>query len=99
MWAPLVPQEIEYHAPVTLTGSLKVIETFESTGTLAGAVGRGRSRRRAAPGRRSSAGRARPMAKSAALLSVSVAPPPFRSAEVVLESVAVGAVSEQFAEP
>src|SRR5918993_1422489 len=31
--APLVPQEIENHGSVVATGSLKVIETFESTGT------------------------------------------------------------------
>jgi hypothetical protein len=30
---PLVPQEIEYHAPVTSTGSLKVRPMFESTAT------------------------------------------------------------------
>src|SRR5919204_5033037 len=33
LWPSLVPHEIEYQLPVTSTGSLNVIETFELTAT------------------------------------------------------------------
>src|SRR6266550_1057647 len=33
VWSPVEPQEIEYHAPVTLTSSLNVIVMFESRAT------------------------------------------------------------------
>src|SRR6185503_6037054 len=33
-WTPLVAQLIEYHGSVTVTGSLKVIETFASRATF-----------------------------------------------------------------
>src|SRR5919201_53054 len=77
----LVPHEIEYQLPVTSTGSLNVIETFELTGTsvapFAGVV-------LATPGAVSAVqlkvglrrlrGFGAPTAKSAELLSVSVHP-------------------------
>ena len=38
VWAPLVAHEIEYHEPVTLTGSLKVTETFAAVATSVASI-------------------------------------------------------------
>src|SRR4051794_9181748 len=81
-----------------LTGSVNVTVRFVAGSTsdalFAGTVD-------ATPGAASPTGRGlgAPTLKSAALLSVSVSPPPCRIAAVVLESVGVGAVSAQFAAP
>src|SRR5919204_1644960 len=95
VWPSLEVQEIENQLPVTFTGSLNVIVTllFNATspapfaGLVLETVGA------ASPLLR---GFGVPTVKSALLLSVSTEPPPFRSAAVVLLSVAVGSVSEQF---
>src|SRR5438093_12227623 len=95
VWPSLEPQEIENQLPVTFTGSLNVIVMLlvkdTSPAPLAGfvleTVGA------ASPLFR---GFGVPTVKSALLLSVSTVPPPFRSAAVVLLSVSVGNVSEQF---
>src|SRR5918996_3041423 len=103
VWPLLEPHEIEYQLPVTSTGSLKVIVMFASRATpvapldgvllaTEGAL--------SASQRKGSAtllrGLGDPTLKSVLLLSVSVQPWLFLSAAVVLLSVAVGAVSEQF---
>src|SRR5919202_2763050 len=100
---PLVPQEIEYQEPLTFTGSLKVIETFAFTATSAapfagvvletdGATSPWQSN----VGNDRLRGFGAPAVKSAALLSVSVQPLPFRSAAVVFESAGVGEPSDMF---
>src|SRR6476646_6248102 len=85
-----------YQSPVTVTGLLNVMTMFEAIGTLvafaAGVVvlmaGRPSALLR---------GVGAPVTKSVELLSVSVAPPVFRMAAVVLLIVAVGPVpSKQF---
>ena len=38
VWVPLVAHEIEYHEPVTLTGSLKVTETFAAVATSVASI-------------------------------------------------------------
>src|SRR4051812_2708933 len=97
--APLALQEIEYHEPVTLTGSLNVIETLEPTSTpeapLGGTV-------EATLGATSAAhdvvgepvlrGVGAPAAKSEPLSSVSVQPAFLRSTAVVLLGAVVGAL-------
>src|ERR671935_237550 len=96
VWPSLEEQEIENQLPVTFTGSLKVIVMllFSATspapfaGFVLETVGAWSPVLR---------GFGAPTLKSALLLSVSTVPPPFRSAAVVLLSVAVGSVSEQFA--
>src|SRR5919109_3711435 len=95
VWLPLELHEIENQLPVTFTGSLNVIVTLlfratppaPSAGFVLETVGA------ASPLFR---GFGVPTVKSALLLSVSTLPPPFRRAAVVLLSVAVGSVSEQF---
>src|SRR5919204_1048758 len=95
VWPSLELHEIENQLPVTFTGSLKVIVMLlfsatlpaPSAGLVLETVGA------ASPLLR---GFGAPAVKSALLLSVSTEPPPFRSAAVVLLSVAVGSVSEQF---
>src|SRR5690349_11493192 len=90
--APLELHEMSYQEPVTFTGSLKVIATFAPTGTPAapsaglvlatlGAV----SALQSWSGDAVFLGAGEPVAKSAALLSVSVQPPPFRRSAVVFE--------------
>src|SRR5262245_41877769 len=87
---------MEYQSPVTVTGLFNVMTMFDAIGTLvalaAGVVvliaGRPSALLR---------GVGAPVAKSVELLSVSVAPPVFRMAAVVLLRVAVGPVpSKQF---
>src|SRR5919201_3346829 len=95
VWPSLELHEIENQLPVTFTGSLKVIVMllFRATspalfaGLVLETVGAWSPVLR---------GFGAPTVKSALLLSVSTLPPPFRSAAVVLLSVAVGSVSEQF---
>jgi hypothetical protein len=96
-WLPLVAQLIENQPPVTSTGSVKVIVRFAHDGTPvpleAGNVDATRGAESCA-----ARGFGAPMTKSAALLSVSVAPSPLRRAAVVLLVAAVGpAPSKQFA--
>src|SRR5437764_13492844 len=95
VWPPLELHEIENQLPVTFTASLKVIvmllPSAASPAPFAGVVletvGAWSPLLR---------GFGAPTVKSALLLSVSTLPPPFRRAAVVLLSVAVGSVSEQF---
>src|SRR3954447_2309339 len=96
-WAPLRVQVIVKLSAVRSIGPLKVNVTLLSSGTsfwpLAGfvevtATGGGLLR-----------GFGGPTVKSAALLSVSTAPPPLRSAAVVLVRAGVGAVSDWLAAP
>src|ERR687891_1829378 len=100
---PLAPHEIEYQLPVTSTGSLKVIVMFASRATpvapLAGVLLATEGAVSASQTCGSTVllrGLGAPTLKSALLLSVSAQPSLFLSAAVVLLSVAVGAVSEQF---
>src|SRR5690349_17969453 len=89
---PLATHEIEYHEPVTLTGSLKVIATFEPTGmpeapspetvlATLGAVSALQSWNGEAVFR----GVGAPVEKSAALLSLSMQPEPFRRSAFVFD--------------
>src|SRR5919199_6363067 len=103
-WPPLVPQEIEYQEPLTFTGSLKVIETFALVATsvapFAGVVlatDGATSPWQSNVGNDRFRGFGAPAVKSAALLSVSVQPLPFRSAAVVFVSAGVGEPSNMFA--
>src|SRR5919201_6903874 len=95
VWPSLELQEIEYQLPVTFTGSLNVIVMLLFSATspapFAGLV-----LETVGPASQLLRGFGAPTLKSALLLSVSTLPPPFRSAAVVLLSVAVGSVSEQF---
>src|SRR5919199_1051619 len=104
VWEPLVPQEIEYQEPLTFTGSLKVIETLAFTATsvapFAGVVletDGATSPWNANVGNERLRGFGAPAVKSAAVLSVSVQPLPFRSAAVVFVSAGVGEPSNMFA--
>src|SRR5919199_3402542 len=95
VWPPLELQVIEYQLPVTFTGSLNVIVTSELSATLP-APSAGFVLETTGAWSPLLRGFGAPTVKSALLLSVSTVPPPFRSAAVVLLSVAVGSVSEQF---
>jgi hypothetical protein len=88
---PLKAQLIAYHAPETVTGSLKVTDTSASTGTLevpfAGEVAvtdGARSALQSVLGLTLLRGVGAPAMKSLALLSVSVQPPSTRRTLVVL---------------
>src|SRR5437763_9087545 len=98
LWLPLVAHEIEYQPSTAFTGSLKVIEMFESTATFVapfagvvlatvGAV----SPLQLKVGERRFRGVGAPATKSLALLSVSWQPLLLRSAAVVFERVGAGA--------
>src|SRR5919202_5717153 len=95
VWPPLEPHEIENQLPVTCTASLNVIVTLLARATLP-APSAGLVLVTAGAWSPVLRGFGAPTVKSALLLSVSTVPPPFRSAAVVLLSVAVGSVSEQF---
>ena len=99
--APLVPQEMEYQLPETLTGSLKPIVTLLSTATsLAPFPGFRLVTVGAASWVPLLRGFGAPTVKSAALSFVSVAPAPLRNAAVVLLGAAVAPLpSKQFAAP
>ena len=95
--APLVAQLIVNQLPVTFTASPKVIATLAASATpvapFAGTVAE-----TAGAGSADGCGSGTPAVKSAALLSVSVAPPPFRRSEVVLLGAGAGPVpSKQLA--
>src|ERR671939_873608 len=95
VWLPLDPHEIENQLPVTFTASVNVIVTLLDSATLA-APSAGLVLETAGAWSPVLRGLGAPTVKSALLLSVSTLPLPFRSAAVVLLSVAVGSVSEQF---
>ncbi len=103
---PLELHEIEYHDPWTSTGSLKVIETFDPTGTspalLAGKVAEtlgAMSALQSLNGEAVFRGVGEPAVKSAELLPVSTQPLLLRRSAVVFVSVGAGLVSEQLAPP
>ncbi|OGO57413.1 MAG: hypothetical protein A2Z32_04045 [Chloroflexi bacterium RBG_16_69_14] len=98
-WVPLVTQTMVNHEPVTATGSANEIERLAASATpVAPAAGEVT----ATVGAGSTVGRGvgAPVAKSAALSSVSVAPASARSAAIVFDRVgAAAAPSKQFAVP
>jgi len=93
------------HAPLTVTGSLKVMPMLASSGTpVAPSAGRVEATcgpvAHGASGDDVLRGAGAPAAKSAALLSVSVQPPSARKAAVVLLSVGAAPLpSKKFAVP
>jgi hypothetical protein len=105
--APLEPHEIEYHVPLTFTGSLNVIETLLLTSTpvapeagfvlaTVGAASEGHVMLIVSSVR----GFGAPTAKSEALLSVSTQPSPARKTAVVFDGAGVApAPSKKFAFP
>ena len=98
---PLALHSIVYQVPVTSTGSLNVIETFEARATpVAPAVGLLELTDGAASPTTLLRGFGVAAAKSAALLSVSCAPFPARSAASVVPSVGAAPLpSKKFAFP
>jgi hypothetical protein len=104
--APVEPQEIEYHAPVTFTSSLNVIVIFESRATSeASASGEFAPTRGAWSESQKCTfelfrGAVAAAVKSAAFWFVSSQPPLLRCADVVFDSVGAAAEpSKKFALP
>ena len=95
---PLTVHWIEYHAPVTFTGSLNPRLMLAQTGA-AGLPAAGNVLITFGEESWAARGFGAAIVKSARLLFVSVAPLPLRRAAVVLDSCPVGAASEQLAAP
>ena len=95
---PLTVHWIEYHAPATFTGSLNPRLMLAQTGA-AGLPAAGNVLITFGEESWAARGFGAAIVKSAKLLLVSIAPPPFRRAAVVLDRTPVGDVSEQLALP